>query len=193
MAREFIQRYADYDILSVAPSAFNYTTDERVVLNDLLGASGSFKVYDPSKDEVISVDEATGQSTLSVTNAGEFDIGDAVEVTQDDLTLLSASVDSVDSTNGTITLDDTLTDPAAAGSRVRVIFGASIAMAEYGTANLNTRNWGYRGVFPSSNVAHDDSRAKDGLDVNIEIRVNDGTSRDTLDTICATIREDDCA
>jgi len=192
MAREVIQRYTDYNVLAVAPKYHNWTTDVDVVINDAGGGSASFKVYDPSKDELISADEAIGQTELSVSDVGVFDVGDSVEVTQNNGVILSSTVSAVDSTAGTITIADSLAVAADLGSRVRVIFGASVSMTEYGTANLNTRDWGYRGLFALSNPAHSDTRAKDGLEINIEISVDGGSNRDSLDVICALIRENDC-
>jgi hypothetical protein len=191
MARKLIDRYSDYDIISTAPKLFNYTTDLNEVVNDASSGSASFKVYDISKDELILADEAIGQTELSVTNAGVFNENDSVEVTQNDESILASTVSSVDTTAGTITIADSLTVAADIGQRVRVIFGASISMTEFGTANLNTRNWGYIGILENTHVAHYDVRAKEGLNVDIEVKVTNSVMTST-DIICATIKEDDC-
>jgi hypothetical protein len=191
MARKLIDRYSDYDVESIAPTLFNYSTDANEVVNDVASGEGSFKVYDPSKDEVISVDEAIGQTELNISNVGVFNVGDSVEITQNDGTLLATSVNSVDAVNGTVTFADALTVAADVGNRVRVIFGASIAMTEFGTADLNTRNWGYVGVMESTHAAHSDPRTKTSMDVDIEVKITNGVKIST-DVICATISEDDC-
>jgi hypothetical protein len=191
MARELIDRYSDYDVISRAPTVFNYSSDLNEVVNDASSGSASFKIYDPSKCEVILADEAIGQTELSVSNAGAFDENDAVEVTQNDESILASTVSSVDAVAGTITIADALTVAADLGQRVRVIFGASISMSEFGTADLNTRDWGYHGVIESTHSVHSDPRAKEGLEVDIEVKVTNSV-RNSTDIICATIKEDDC-
>ena len=188
MARELIKRYSDRQIRAVAPT----DVENQTVLNDAASASSSFKVYDPSKDEVLSADEAIAQTELNTANAGVFDEGDSVEVTQDNGTLHSSTISSIDAVAGTITLASGLTVAAGSGNRVRVIFGAQITMDEYGTANINTRDWGYQGLFANDHVANDDPRAKDGLEIDIEIRFNGGTGLVAFDVICALLQEDDC-
>ncbi len=191
MARKLIERYTDYDVISRAPIIFNYTFDVNEVIDDSANGVASFKIYDPSKDELILADEAIGQSTLSVTNAGVFNVDDAIEVTQNDESILASTINAVDASAGTITIDNTLTVAVDVGRRVRVIFGSSVNMSEFGTANLNTRDWGYHGVFDDSISAHSDARAKEGLDVDIEVKVNNSV-RNSTDTIHATIKEDNC-
>ncbi len=189
MARELIQRYADYDVLSVAPNTFDYTTDTCKVVNDSSGASASFKVYDPTIDEAISSSHTTGQTIINVSNIGVFSVDDSIEITLDDDAVHIANINSLSLSNSSITMSAGLPSGAAAGNRIRKIFGVSISMTEFGTANLNTRNWGYRGVLLGSHVAHSDIRAKDSLDVTIEIRVIESGGAVSFDTICASIQE----
>lgn len=192
MARELIDRYSDYDVLSIAPTLFNYSTDLNEVVNDAASGSGSFQIYDPSKDEIISVDEAAGQTELSVTNAGVFAVDEFVEITEDNLAIFVASITAVDAVAGTITVNSGLGVGAAAGKRVRRVYAAAhISMTEFGTANLNTRNWGYIGVLESTHAVHVDPRTKTSMDVDIEVKITNGTQIST-DVICATISEDDC-
>ena len=190
MARKLIQRYKDTLIRAVAPK--NQGVDPNTVLNDAASASGSFKVYDTDKDEVISVDEASGQTVLNVTNVGVFTDGETVEITQDDATLITTTISNIDAVAGTITVADVLTDDCAAGNRVRRIFGSEITMDEYGTADLDTRDWGYEKTFSDTHPAHLDTRAKTGLDIDIEIIVDGGAGIKGFDVICATIKQKDC-
>ena len=191
MARELVKRYSDYLVRAVVP--INKGVDPHVPLDDDAGVVGcSFKVYDISKDEVLTALEAIGQTVLSVSNAGVFVIGDSVELIQNDGTIHTSTVSSIDTDAGTVTIADITTVAAAAGKRFRVIFGSSVDMLEYGTANLNTRNWGYQAGLPDDHTVYDDPRTKTGLDVDIEIRFNGGAGLAAFDTICATIQEDDC-
>ena len=191
MARELVKRYSDYLVRAAHP--INEGVDPHIPLNDAASVVGcAYKVYDISKDEVLSVVEASGQTVLSVTNAGVFVIGDSVEVTQNNGSLRSSIVAAVSAIEGTVTINDALTDDAAAGKRIRVIFGSSVAMSEYGTADLDTIDWGYQAGLPEDHVSHLDPRAKTGLDIDIEISFDGGAGLAAFDTICITLQEDDC-
>ena len=190
MARVLIQRYKDFLVRGVAPR--NQGVEPNTVLNDAASASGSFKVYDTDKDEVISADEAVGQDELSVTNVGVFTVGETVEITQDDATLHTTTISSIDAAAGTITVADVLTVAAADGNRVRRIFGSEVTMDEYGTADLDTRTWGYQKTLSDTHASHLDVRAKTGLDIDIEIVVDGGAGIKGFEVICATIKQRDC-
>jgi hypothetical protein len=154
------------------------------------GSTCSFKVYDPAKDEVISVVEASGQTELSVSNAGVFVIGDTIEVEENDGSILATTINAVDADAGTITNDDALTNGAAVGKRVRRIFGAAVTMTEYGTPALDQVNWGFRGTLLSTHACHIIDQ-----DIDVEISfVGDPGNPGTLDaqeTISATVKEVD--
>lgn len=119
------------------------------------GATCSFKIYDPAKNEETSAVEAIGQTILSVTNAGVFVDGDTIEVLQDDGTFHYSPIiaSGVDTIANTITITDGLTVAAAAGNAVRKLFGPAISMTAFGTPNLNERNWGFRGAIPSNHAS----------------------------------------
>jgi len=188
LSRLLINRFSDYPVRAIAPiDAINLT-----VLNDAAGASCQFKVFDPSKDSVLTASEAIGQTELSVASAGIFVVGEKVECTQDDDSFHTSTITVVDPVAGTITIANPTTVAMATGNRVRVILDSAIAMVEYGTADLNTRDWGYIGTFPDTHEAHKDSRAKDGFDVNIEIQFNGGSGLAKLDVHCVTIKENIC-
>lgn len=189
MERKIIKRNSDETIFAIAP----IDPENRVVLNDAAGASCSFKVYDPSADESISVAEASGQSTLNVTNAGAFVVGYSAEVTLDDGTIHPASnVDEVDTVAGTITIADSITDSAAEGNRVRAIFGTSVTMNEFGTANIDTRDWGYKETLLNNHAAHLDVRSRDELDIDVEVIMNGGVGLISTDVLCFTIKGSLC-
>ena len=188
MARRTIFRYTDHDVKVIAP----IRDIDNTVLNDLAGASSSFKVYDPAKDEIISATEASGQTVLSVTNAGTFVINEVVEVTQDDATLHTQAITDVDAAAGTITIALGLIVNAQAGSRVRVVLGMVITQDEFGTANVDTENWGYIGVLQDDHPAHLDPRSKTGFDIDVETIFVGGPGLNKQKTDCLTIVEDDC-
>ena len=154
------------------------------------GSTCSFKVYDPDKDEVISADEASGQTILSVTNAGIFVVGDTIEVTQDNGTILATTINAVDADAGTITNDDVTTDTCKAGNRVRKIFGSEVPMSEYGTPDLDEVEWGFRGTLLSTHPCHIIDQ-----DIDIEITfIGNPSSPGSLnaqETISMTVREVD--
>ena len=78
MARTIIDRFSDYLIKNVAPidvenkNPLDFTND---------AATCSYKVFDPSVDEIIQVDEASGQTVISVSNTPLFKSGQSVEIT----------------------------------------------------------------------------------------------------------------
>ncbi len=191
MSRQIIKRHTDYDVNVIAPT----TDDGQTVLNDAAGASSSFKVYDPAKDEELSLLEASGQTILDVTNAGIFVINDIAELKQDDATLHASAVTNVDVVNGQITIANPTTDTAQAGNRIRVVLdsGTPITQNEFGTANVDTEDWGYTEVFSDTHAAHDSPLTKTtGFDVDVEITFSGGAGLNAKDTICVTIKEDDC-
>ena len=188
MARQTIFRRTDHDIKVIAP----IKDIDNTVLNDLAGASSSFKVYDPSKDEIISATELSGQTVLSVTNAGVFVVNEVVEVTQDDASLHTQAITGVDADAGTITIASGLTVNAQAGNRVRVVLGTAITQVEFGTANVDTEDWGYIGVLPDNHPAHLDPRSKTGFDIDVETVFAGGAGLNKQKTDCLTIVEDDC-
>lgn len=125
----------------IAQNTLDFTSD---------GATASLKLYDPAVDEVLSSLESQPQTVWSVTNAGLFVIGDIVELTQNDATILTGTLTAVNATAGTLTSDAATTVDAAAGNRVRKRLGAAITMTEYGTPVLGKDDWGFRGVIPSN-------------------------------------------
>jgi hypothetical protein len=164
-----------------------------VVLDDAFGATASFKIFDPSRDSVLSAAEAAGQTELSVAGASSFVVGDDVEVTLDSGSFQITDVTAVDPDAGTITVGTGLTGNAAQGKRVRKIFGVAIAMSEFGTPSFDTTDWGFRSNIPNDHVVYDDLRSKDGLDANVEITFLGGPGLTYIDVLCITIQEKDCA
>lgn len=186
MARTPISYRSSVLIREVAPTDVSVKPKNPLDFTD--GATATFKVYDPAKDEVLSVAEAGAQTVLSVTSAAVFILGDLVEVTLDDGTIHDAgAVTAVDPTAGTITITTALASPAAAGRRVRVRLGTQIAMAAYGTPKVGTRDWGFQGLLPSNHP---------GLEIDLEINVEIiflGTGvpaggLDLLDVLCLVVK-----
>lgn len=119
------------------------------------GATCSYKVFDAAKSEALTADEASGQSVLSVSNPGSFELGDVVEVDLDDGTAHDAgAVTDVDEDAGTIQVTTALASAASEGARVRCRLGAEVAMTEYGTPSLRTRDWGFQALLLASHPAH---------------------------------------
>lgn len=129
------------------------------------GATASFKVYDPLADEQLSAVEASGQTELSVSNAGIFNAGDAVELLQNDGSAHSSTVSSVDPIAGTVTVADPTTVAAAAGSRFRRRFGGVVTMTEYGVSKIGERDWGFQGTLGK------DSPAVAALDREFDVEI----------------------
>jgi hypothetical protein len=184
MSRQKIPYRTSSVVELVAPT--NVLTDNPLdFTND--GSTCSAKIYDPAKDEQLTSTEASGQVILSVTNPGKFLVNDAVEVTLDSGVLHSSTVDSIQVTDGTITINTALPSQASAGNRVRVKLGATITMTEYGTPKLETRDWGFRGTILSTHA---------GLELDLEVDVeisfvgdpgNPGTI-DLLDVVNGVIK-----
>lgn len=153
------------------------------------GATSSFKIFDPKRDEVFSAAEAIGQTVWSVTNASVFKVSDVVEATQDGGTILTGTLTTVDPTAGTITSDTALAIAASAGNRVRVRLGGQVAMSEFGTPKLGKTDWGFQGALSSTHPG-----LKRDRDVDIEITfAGAGSGLDLLKIICAVIKEvEDC-
>lgn len=114
------------------------------------GAAAEFRVFDALRSEILSADEATGQTVLSVTNAGAFAGAETgtVEVDLDDGTVHASTLNSVDTDAGEITLAAGLPSGASAGARVRVRLGAPVTMAEFGTPARVSASWGFQGLLP---------------------------------------------
>lgn len=148
------------------------------------GATCTFKIYDPAKDEQLSADEVGGQVILSVTGAGEFVVGDLVEVSLDDGSLHATDVVAVDGSAGTVEVTDALPSAAAEGSRIRVRLGSEVSMSDYGTPALETVDWGFRGFIDSDHS---------GLDLDLEVDVeiylrNSGGTLILLDVLYLTVK-----
>ena len=154
--------------------------------NAVDGATSTFKVYDPAKDEVVSVDEALGQTEWGVTNAAAFQVGDVVEVTENDGSILSGTLTGVDPVAGTITSNVALLVGADAGQRTRVRLGPQVTMTEYGIPALGTRDWGFQGALVSDHA---------GLEIDLEVDVEisfvgaPSGGLDLLEVICAVVKQ----
>ena len=169
---------------------FDFPTDVAAdtVKDATSGATCSFKVFDADKDEVISIDEATGQTVLSVTNAAVFNIGDIVEVTQNGgIVITLTALTAVDATNNTITSATSLAVDADAGARVRRKVGSitQTTMTGFGTSGLGEREWGFRGT-----LANDFAGSK--LDLKIDVEISyigaEAGGLDALDVQCGIIK-----
>lgn len=166
----------------VAPR--DVSVDPNVPLNDAAGASSSFKVYDRSKNERFST-TVGAVAVWPVTGAGVFEVGDTVEATETDGTVTSGTVSSVDASAGTITSDTSLTVGAKAGALVRVRLGSEIVMAEYGTADLNRRDWGYQGSLLST---HPGLELDTEISIEISFKGAADNSLDQLRVVCGVVK-----
>jgi len=187
MARRVISYQSDAVIRLVAPTD---VINDNPLDNTNDGATCTFKVYDPNIDESFSAVEASGQTEWSVTNAGLFSIGDIVEATETDGTILSGTLNAVDAAAGTITSDTALAVGAASGARVRVRLGAEITMSEYGTAALGTRDWGFQGTLSDT---HPGLSIDKEIDIEIFFVGAVAGGLNLLKRICAIIKViEDC-
>lgn len=180
MARTKIPYQSDVVVRLVAPTD---VVNQNPLDNTNDGATADFKVFDPDVDETFSAVEASGQTEWSVTNAGLFAIGDVVEATETDGSILVGTLTAVDASAGTITSDTALAVGAAAGARVRVRLGTQISMTEYGTAALGTRDWGFQGTLPDTHPGLDIDK-----EIDIEIEFDGGAGLALLKRVCAVVK-----
>ncbi len=183
MARTKIPFQSDVPIIFRAPIDI---INQNALDNTNDGSTSTFKVYDPAKDEVMSVTEAAGQSILSVTNVGVFKKFDFVEVTLDDGTVHDAGfVNLIDPILGTITITIALASQASADSRVRVRLGTQVTMAEFGTAKIGRRDYGFIGT-----LRDDHPGLKIDLEINVEIRFVGAVvgGLDALEVLCLVVK-----
>lgn len=64
----------------------------------------------------LSADEATGQTTLSISDVTDLEVDDTIGITLDDGTIQWTTVNSIDSLNTTVTVADALTGDASSGN-----------------------------------------------------------------------------
>lgn len=158
------------------------------------GATCSFKVYDPAKDESLSAAEATSQTILSVVNTGIFEVADSVELTLDDGNIHSSTVATggIDTVAGTVTIDDALPSGAASGNRFRVIFGSEVTMTEFGTPVFGKTDYGFRGTLVDTQPVH---ILDQEFDIEVRFIGSPGGGLNLLDVLCGVIKpakECDC-
>ncbi len=166
---------------TVNSNPLDFDTDE---------SAASFKAYDPGKDTVL-VSAIAATAVLPINPAGQISVGDILEVTENSGAITQGTVLSLDTTANTVTTDASVT-AAAAGNRVRAVFGASalvqIAMSQYGTAKLGSLSYGFRDTLPWNHAR----MHKDGQNVDIEIRFigspSAGGPLNALYVICATVK-----
>lgn len=193
MSRTIISRFTDKTVKCKHP--IDEDVDPRLPIVDANypGATCVYNVFDISKDEVISVNELAGQTVLSVSNAGIFKVAETVLVTLDSGVIENKTIDLIDAANSTIRVTVAITANASAGNRVRSILGTQdVAMAEFGTPDIDKTEWGWRESLLKSHIAHSDSRSKTGFDIDIEITLDGGAGVSATETECVTIKEDDC-
>ena len=146
-------------------------------------ATCSFTVFDADIDEVVTADSTS--TTLNVTNAGVFEGQTGVEIELDSGAFHFSAITSVDVAAGTVTLTSGLPSQASAGTRVRATVDATaVNMPEFGTPDLDTQNWGFRGVLEATHKALLTNLRK----IDVEITVLFGTLRITA-TICAIVSD----
>lgn len=153
------------------------------------GATAFFKVMDPSKYGVLTEGEPSLETTLAVTNAGAFEVGDAVDVELDDGTVDEDVVVAVDPVAGTIDVSGGLASGASEGRRARVRLGSSVPMTEYGTPKLGTVDWGFRGTLSPTHPG-----LSVGKEIDVEIWFDGGTaSLKDLKVLCLQVASlEDC-
>ena len=150
------------------------------------GSVSTFRVYDPSVDEVLSEDVSIAGTTWEVTSAGLFKVGDIVELTMNDLDLHFTTITVVTEADGTITVDTGPTVAADEDRRCRVALGPEVAMAEFGTPKAGDDDWGFVGTlsstYPGLTIGRD-------VDINIFFVGAVAGGLDLLEIICATVTD----
>lgn len=172
MARIAIPYQTDILVSFIAPTD---EEGENPLDNTNDGATCSFKVYDPTKDEQLRETEPGAETVWAVTNAGVFQTGDTVECALDAGGVHADTIISVDPTANTITVTTGLASQASADARVRVRLGGEISMSEYGTAKLGRRDWGFRGTLPD-----DHPGLELGADIDLEMTLVGGVGLNRL-------------
>ena len=186
-AREILQYKTTTPITLAYPTD---VTNQNPLDNTDDGSTCSAKIFDAGKDNVLTADEAAAQTVLDVANAGDYDVDDTIELELDDGTIHSATISSIDTDSGEITIGTQLPSQASVGNRFRTKLGATITMLEYGTPKLGMTDWGFRGTILETHVG-----LIPDLEVDIEIifigAVAGGLNR--VDVIRAIVRELDLA
>jgi len=150
----------------------------------ITSATVTARLYDRAKDVELAEDEPSGESTLAVTSARRLEVGDVVRIEQNDSTFVEATVDVVNATAGTIQVGTPLSADAAAGSRIARKLGADIVCSPYNAAgaNIETTDWGFVGE-----IQHDHADLRRGMLVRVEITLDDGAGRVSLDSFDTTV------
>lgn len=145
----------------------------------ITSATVTARIYDREKDTEISNDETSGTTTIRVSSARRFETGDVVRIEQNDSVFVEATVGSLDAAAGTIAISPGLSANADAGSRIARKLGADVICLPYNSANANveTFDWGFSGE-----VAHNHADLRRGQRVRVEITLDDGAGRVSLES-----------
>jgi hypothetical protein len=151
------------------------------------GSTTTLSIFDADKDGVLLADYTSGAETLQTTvlpTAAE--VGDTVEVDQNNADPWVTTIASLSPTVGTITLSSGIELNADAGNRAIVRLGSVISGTEFGTPQVGKLDWGFDLPISASHVG-----LTPGLDVNLEISFvgQVGGDLDVRETICATISD----
>jgi len=147
-------------------------------------------------------------SLLVVDRPGSIELGDQLEILQDDGTLLVTTLTQFqkisgleDTDNGTatavpnqpifyaLTIADDLTAACSAGCRIRVKLGVDLTLTSFGdfpTANpiMGDPDWGFRAILPDTHLD-----LKIGQDVRIEITHDGGAGLKLVSAMSAKVVE----
>jgi hypothetical protein len=125
-----------------------------------------------------------GATKIEVVDGLQYELGDAVEIRQDDGTRHATTIANRHRTY--IEVDDAITVAVTNGRRVARKLGADIAMTIFNSAGAaaNTDDWGYQGI-----IANDHAGLRAGMRVRAEMELVDDDVNDTvaLETIRAVV------
>ena len=127
------------------------------------------RIFDSDRETVLTADEASGQTVLSVSRPSSITVGSDVVVQLADGTYHDAgAVTARDLAAKTVTVTTALAAAGAvSGARVMTQLGATLTLAAYGTPSLTTTDWGFEGIFPSTQAD-----VQPGQNVRIEIKLD---------------------
>jgi len=150
-------------------------------------STATLKIFNAGKNGVLLADYTSTATVLRCTVLPTVaEIGDRVEVDQNNADPHVTTIADLSATSGTITLSSGIELNADTGNRAIVRLGATITMEEFGTPQVGKADWGFRAVIPA-----DHAGLAPGLDVNLEINFvgQAGGDLDLRKTICATMSE----
>lgn len=163
------------------------SVDETDPARLLDSGTATYKSYDPGVDGVVLVAASAGAVQLQVSDISLWNASDRFEVTNDDGTFYTATIDSIVLSTGIINFTLVTPKDIDAGARIRKMFSpAAVTMTLYGTPKVGSLEWGYRGVLADTDPHQIVDQA-----VRVEMELDAGPGIKLRKVECFTV-VDDC-